>query len=43
MVLENVRLAAQSRSPQTWRRLRRADSLVQARTRAERALELQAA
>lgn len=39
-VLENVRLAAQSRSPQAWRWLRRADSLVQARTRAERALEL---
>ena len=39
-VWENIRLAAQSRSPQAWRLLARAANVRQANERAERALEL---
>lgn len=39
-VWDNIRLAAQSRSPQAWRWLRRADSIAAINERAERALEL---
>jgi branched-chain amino acid transport system ATP-binding protein len=39
-VWENIRLAAQSRSPQAWRLLSRAAGVRQANERAERALEL---
>ena len=39
-VWENVHLAAQSRTPQAWRWLRRADSVAVVNERAERALEL---
>jgi branched-chain amino acid transport system ATP-binding protein len=39
-VWENIRLAAQSRSPQAWRWLRLAGSVKEANARAERALEL---
>jgi len=39
-VWDNIRLASQSRSPQAWRWLKRADSLSAINERAERALEL---
>lgn len=39
-VWDNIRLAAQSRSPQAWRWLQRADSIRAINERAERALEL---
>jgi branched-chain amino acid transport system ATP-binding protein len=39
-VWDNIRLAAQSRSPQPWRWLKRADSISAINERAERALEL---